>query len=107
MVVSTALVPPNFYAVRSHRRPPHLYRRVGDAAAAVAELAPTAATVYVVTGGQGRSLSDRELGELGRCIRARRLASERRWRELTAADAARRSHPQDAAAVGLRLPHAR
>jgi hypothetical protein len=106
MVVSTTLVPPSFYAVRSHGRPLHLYRSVGDAAAAVVELAPTAATVYVVIGGQGRSLSDRELGELGRCIRARRLASERRWRELTAAEGARRSHPQDAAAVGLRLPHA-
>ena len=107
MVVSTTLVPPSFYAVRSHGRAPHLYRNVGDAAAAVVGLAPMAATVYVVTGGHARGLSDRELGELGRCIRARRLAGERRWRELTVADAARRSHPQDSTRVGLRFPHAR
>lgn len=100
MAVSTTLVPPSFYAVRSHGRPAHLYRTVGDAAAAAIDLAPTAATVYIVTAGQARGLSDRELGELGRCIRARRLASERRWRELIAADAGRRFHPQDAAAVG-------
>jgi uroporphyrinogen-III synthase len=74
--VSTTLVPPSYYEVRAHGRLAHLYPTIGEAAAAVLQLAPTVTAVDVVTGSRRRSLSDRELRELGRHVRARRLVAQ-------------------------------
>jgi hypothetical protein len=72
--VSTTLMPPSFYAVRRQGCPPYIFETVREAARALLDLAPAAATVDVVVGSHRRSLSDRELLEVRRHIRARRAA---------------------------------
>jgi hypothetical protein len=71
--MSTTLVPPSYYVVKPKGQPARRYRTVADAAAAIVQLAPTLATVGVVTGSRRRSLTDAELRELGRRVRTCRL----------------------------------
>jgi hypothetical protein len=72
VIVSTTLVPPSYYEVRSSGKPSHLYRTVADAAWAIVQSAPRAVAVSAVTGRRRRRLTDAELRELGRHVRARR-----------------------------------
>ncbi len=67
-------MPPSFYAVRQRGRPAYIFETVREAAAALFDLAPAATVVYAVTGSHRRSLSDRELLEVRRHIKARRVA---------------------------------
>jgi len=72
--MSTTLVPPSLYAVRPSGRPAQVYETTAQAAAALLSIAPAAGVVYALTGGHPRSLSDVELRQVGRHLRARRLA---------------------------------
>jgi hypothetical protein len=72
--VSTTLMPPSFYAVRQRGRPAYIFETVREAAAALFDLAPAVTVVYAVTGSHRRSLSERELLEVGRHVKARRMA---------------------------------
>ena len=67
-------MPPSFYAVRQRGRPAYIFETVREAAAALFDLAPAATVVYAVTGSHRRSLSERELLEVGRHVKARRMA---------------------------------
>jgi hypothetical protein len=73
--MSTTLMPPTYYVVRPQGLPAYIYQTVREAAAALHELAPTATAVYVMTGRKRRSLSEHELRQVGRHLRARRLAT--------------------------------
>ncbi|MGA3362743.1 MAG: hypothetical protein ABSD82_12025 [Solirubrobacteraceae bacterium] len=73
--MSTTLMPPTYYVVRPQGLPAYIYETVREAAGALHELAPTAAAVYVTTGRKRRSLSEHELRQFGRHLRARRLAT--------------------------------
>ena len=71
--MSTTLVPPSSYVVDPRGRPARLYNTLSEVAAAIYLLAPTPATVSAVTGSRHRSLTDAELRDLGRDVRALRL----------------------------------
>ena len=75
--MNSALMPPSYYEVGPRGRSPQLYHTIADAAWAVAQLAPAAAAVNAVSGSRRRSLTEAELRELGRHVRARRLLSLR------------------------------
>ena len=73
--MSTTLIPPDRYAVQPHGRPDLICRTLAETAA-VLRLLALPSTVEVVTGHRRRSLTDRELCELRRCVRVLRLRSE-------------------------------
>ena len=75
--MSTTLVPPSYYVVEARGLRPRGYETVADAAAAIFNLAPLPTTVMAVTGSRRRSLSEAELRELGRGVRACRLFADR------------------------------
>ncbi len=68
--MSTTLVPPNYYVVKPRGRPARLYNTLTDVATAIYMLARTPATVSALTGSRRRSLTDAELRDLGREVRA-------------------------------------
>ena len=71
--MSTTLVPPSYYVVKPRGRPARLYNTLTEVAAAIYLIARTPATVSAVTGSRRRSLTDAELRDLGRDVRALRL----------------------------------
>ncbi|MGO9495227.1 MAG: hypothetical protein ACLQA5_00700 [Solirubrobacteraceae bacterium] len=71
--MSTTLVPPSYYLVDPRGRPARLSNTLPEVAAAIYPLARTPATVSAVTASRRRSLTDAELCDLGRAVRARRL----------------------------------
>jgi hypothetical protein len=71
--MSTTLVPPSYYLVKPRGRPARLYNTLTEVAAAIYPLERTPATVSAVTGSRHRSLTNRELRDLGRDVRALRL----------------------------------
>jgi hypothetical protein len=71
--MSTTLVPPNYYVVKPRGRPARLYDTLTEVAMAIYLLARTPATVSALTGSRRRSLTDAELRDLGREVRAFRL----------------------------------
>jgi uroporphyrinogen-III synthase len=71
--MSTTLVPPSYYVVKPRGRPPRLYSTLREVAGAIYTLARTPATVSAITGSRRRSLTDVELRDLGREVRAVRL----------------------------------
>lgn len=71
--MSTTLVPPSYCVVKPRRRPARLYDTLTEVAAAIYLLARRPATVSAVTGSRRRSLTDAELRDLGRDVRAFRL----------------------------------
>jgi len=71
--VSTTLVPPSYYVVKPRARPARQYNSLREVAAAIYLLAPTPATVSALTGTRRRSLTDSELHDLGRNLRAVRV----------------------------------
>jgi hypothetical protein len=75
--VSTTLVPPSYYMVQPCGGRAQLHRTIANAATALSlyHSASTAADVYAVTGTRQRSLTESELRELGRQVRAWRLVS--------------------------------
>ncbi len=77
--VSTTLVPPSYYMVQPCGGRPQLHRTIANAATALSlyHSASTAAEVYAVTGTRQRSLTESELRELGRQVRAWRLIGSR------------------------------
>jgi len=74
--MSTTLVPPSYYIVKPPGRPARLYNTLSEVAAALYLLARTPATVSAVTGSRRRSLTDAELHDLGRNLRAVRLHAD-------------------------------
>jgi hypothetical protein len=74
--VSTTLVPPSYYVVTPRGRPARLYNTLPEVAAAIYLLARTPATVSALTGSRRRSLTDAELHDLGRNLRAVRLHAD-------------------------------
>ena len=78
-IVSTTLIPPMFYVVKPRGRPARVYLTITDAAAAIVVLGSPLAAVGVVTGRRSRRLTDRELPESARHIRARQLQASRGW----------------------------
>ena len=85
--VSSTLVPPSHYVVKPPDRPARLYNTISEVATAIYLLAPTPATVSVLTGNRGRSLTDAELRSLGRDLRAVRLHGDRTRPTVAAASA--------------------
>lgn len=77
--VSTTLVPPSYYMVQPRDGRPQLHRTIANAATALSlyHSASTSAEVYAVTGMRQRSLTESELRELGRQVRAWRLVAAR------------------------------
>jgi hypothetical protein len=75
--MGTTLVPPSYYVVKPRGRPERRYRTVADAAAAIVRLVPIPAIVSATTVGARRSLTETELRELGRNVRAWRLLAGR------------------------------
>jgi hypothetical protein len=71
--VSTTLVPPSYYVVKPRGRPARVYNTLSEVDVVIYLLARTPATVSALTGSRRRSLSDAELRELGRSLRAVRL----------------------------------
>ena len=71
--MSTTLVPPSYYIVRPRGRPARVYDTLTEVAAAIYALARMPATVSALTGSRHRSLTDAELRDLGRNVRALRL----------------------------------
>jgi len=71
--VSTTLVPPSYYVVKLRGRLARLYNTLSEVAVAIYLLPRTPATVSALTGSRQRSLTDAELRELGRNLRAVRL----------------------------------
>jgi hypothetical protein len=76
--MSTTILPPIYYVVTPRGQPSRRYRTLADTAAALRMLARTPFTISALTGTRTRSLTDWELRELGRCIRALRLRASRR-----------------------------
>ena len=75
-------MPPSYYVVKPRGRPERRYRSVADAAAAIVSLVPIPAIVSASTAGARRSLTETELRQLGRNVRAwRLLASQQRQRQ--------------------------
>ena len=74
--MSTTLVPPSYYVVKPRGLPARLYNTLSEVAVAIYLLARTPATVSALTGSRRRSLSDAELRELGRKLRAVRLHAD-------------------------------
>jgi hypothetical protein len=74
--VSTTLVPPSYYLVDPRGRPARLYNTLSEVAVAIYLLTPTPATVSALTGSRRRSLTDAELHDLGRNLRAVRLHAD-------------------------------
>ena len=74
--MSTTLVPPSYYVVKPGGRPARVYNTLGAVAVAIYLLARKPATVSALTGSRRRSLSDAELHDLGRHLRAVRLHLE-------------------------------
>jgi hypothetical protein len=70
--MSTTLVPPSYYIVKPRGQAARQYLTVGQAAIALSWLAPTPTVIGVITGKRTRSLTDRELRELARHVRAHR-----------------------------------
>ena len=68
--MSTTLVPPSYYVVKPRGRPARVYDTLTEVAAAIYLLARMPATVSAVTGSRRRSLTDAELRDLGRDLRA-------------------------------------
>jgi hypothetical protein len=77
--VSTTLVPPVYYVVQPRDGRAQLHRTIANAAAALSlyHSASRSAEVFAVTGTRRRSLTQLELRELGRYVRAWRLVAER------------------------------
>ena len=75
--MGTTLVPPSYYAVKPRGFPERRYRTVADAAAAIVKLVTIPAIVSVTTAGARRRLTETELHELGRSVRAWRLLASR------------------------------
>jgi hypothetical protein len=99
--MSTTLMPPTYYVVRPQGLPAYVYETVREAAGALHALAPTAAEVYVMTGRKRRSLSDHELRQMGRHVRARRLAANP---SAAAARVPRKAPPVNATAAPQARP---
>jgi len=74
--VSTTLVPPSSYVLKPRGRPARSYNTLSEVAAAIYLLARTPATVSALTGTRRRSLTDAELRELGRNLRAVRIHAD-------------------------------
>jgi hypothetical protein len=80
VIMSTTLLAPSYYVVKPRGQTARHYLTLAQAATAIAQLAPTPTTVSAITGSRARSLSDSELRELGRRVRAYRVhASKHRW----------------------------
>lgn len=71
--MSTTLVPPSCYVVDPRGGPARPYNTLREVAAAIYPLAPTPATLSAMTGSRPRSLTDAELRDLRRDIRALRI----------------------------------
>jgi hypothetical protein len=71
--VSTTLVPPSYYVVKPGGHPARLYNTLSEVAVAIYLFPRTPATVSALTDSRERSLTDAELRELGRNLRAVRL----------------------------------
>ncbi len=71
--MSTTLVPPSHYIVTPRGRAARVYNTLTEVAGAIYQLARMPATVSAVTGSRHRSLTDAELRDLGRNVRALRL----------------------------------
>lgn len=89
--MSTTMLPPTYYVVKPFRQRSLLFPTIDQAAAAITGLAPTPVRVSVMNGIRIRSLTDAELRELGRRIRARRLRSG------ATQDAGERQPPEESA----------
>jgi hypothetical protein len=72
--MSTTLIPPSYYIVKPRGQTARVFPSLAQAATALAQLSPVPATVSAITGSRERSLTDRELRELGRHVRSRRLS---------------------------------
>jgi len=77
--MSTALVPPTFYVAKPRGRPACVCATAAEAAGAIVLLGSSPAAVGAVTGRRSGGLTDSELRELGRHIRACRLSAGRGW----------------------------
>ncbi len=79
MGVSTTLVPPSHYLVQPRDGRVQVHRTIANAAAALSlyHTAAKPAEVFAVTGIRRRSLTESELRELGREVRAWRLLGRR------------------------------
>lgn len=73
--MSTTLLPPSYYVVKPRDQTARVYATVAQAATAIVQLTPTPTTVSAMTGARSRSLTDAELRELGRRVRAHRLSA--------------------------------
>lgn len=81
--MGTTLVPPSHYVVKPRGWSARRYRTVADAAAAIVQLVPIPVSVSVATAGSQRSLTDTELCDPGRNVRACRLLASRRDQRQT------------------------
>ena len=68
--VSTTVVPPSYYVVKARGLTTRVFVTLAQAATAIVQLAPTPATLNVITGRRTRRLTDSELREFGECVRA-------------------------------------
>ena len=75
--MSTTLVPPSYYIVKPRGQAARRYPTVAQAASAMAQLALTPTAIGAITGNRTRSLTDSELRQLGRHVRAHRLRAGR------------------------------
>lgn len=75
--MGTTLVPPSYHVVKPRGRRERDYRTVADAAAATVKLVPIPAIVSASAARARRSLTETELRELGRNVRAWRLLASR------------------------------
>jgi len=96
--MSTTLLPPSYYVVKARGQTARVFPTIAQAATAIVQLTPTPATVSAITGPRSRSLTDTELRELGRRVRAHRLRAsratvDRRERSADNVRAIGRTHP--------------
>ena len=71
--MSTTVLPLSYYVVKPRGQTARVFPTIAQAATAIAQLAPTLATVSAIPGRRSRRLTDAELRELGRRVRAHRL----------------------------------
>jgi len=88
--MSTTLVPPSYYVVAAPGIRARAFETVAEAAAAIFDLAPMPTMVTAVTGSRRRNLTEPELRELGRSVRARRLLAHHDVKNVLVAYASKR-----------------